>query len=377
MNVHLLRSDDCEDELYRDVLNLLRQANGPMVFLESEPESFSHTGDSYVYVDRESFTTQLEQPAVAYNIKSEYRIEFPLERKRYKWPELFKLCNNYRKKKGLQKNEHIILLTNHDNDLNWFGGMDENANNYFVQTSSWGFFFGDDVDRRFPVAYEAASWILRRYMFPNSTAAWNGMHKDPVGCVMDYCQNKMQVVLKMRTGDVCTDCLEQIKKLDMSRTLANQILSVFENIRKFMTWKDRASFLRQPSRLNIKGHTKRLFLPDAGNLEVKLNPIERALYLVFLDHPEGILLSHFIDYKEALLKYYGGFSRQGNQNSITESVDRLLNPLDNNLNIALSRIRSKFREVVGEELACFYTIEGLRGEKYGVKLERELVAFED
>lgn len=302
-------------------------------------------------------------------------IVFPLKTKMYSWDELFALCKRYRKKKKIPLEDHVILFTEYDNEMNWFGSMEENANNYFIQTSHWNHFFGNDQDVRFPLAYEVAAWILRRNMFANTTEVHNGLHLAPVGCMNDFCEDKKQVILKMRTGDVCAPCIHQIKKKDVSPTLVNQVFSIFDNIRKYMTWKERASFLRQPSRLEIQGLLKRIYLSDAGNLEVKLNPTERALYLLFLNHQEGILLSHISDHKIQLLEYYSQFSRQDNQAAIEKSIDHLLNPLDNNMNIALSRIRSKFKDVVGDELYDYYSIEGERGEKFRIKLEREYITF--
>jgi hypothetical protein len=35
-------------------------------------------------------------------------------------------------------------------------------------------------------------------------------------------------------------------------------------------------------------NNNRIFLPDFGNIEIKLRPLEKALYILYLNHPEGL-----------------------------------------------------------------------------------------
>ena len=51
----------------------------------------------------------------------------------------------------------------------------------------------------------------------------------------------------------------------------------------------------------------RFLLPDYGNREVLLSPIHKALYLLFLNHPEGIEFKNLVDHREELFALY----RQG------------------------------------------------------------------
>jgi len=373
MNIHLLRSDDCSLELYRDVLHLLQQVKGPMVFIESEAEEFDSEGELHVWETPEDFT-QKTIPRMSMDIEHSFtQYLFPREEKRYSWKKLFSLCENYRKKQNINKEDHIVLLTSHANEHNWFGSMHEIDNNYFIQTSHWGFYFGSDIDRRFPVAYEVAAWILRRYMFATIPDLKKGLHNEPKGCLMDFCENKSDIIFKMRTGDVCKDCLEQINKMDLSRSFVSQVFQVIENIRKYMTWKERAFFLKQPTKLTITGRTKRFFLEDAGALEIRLNPMEKSLYLLFLNHREGIYISHLPDYKEELLGYYEQVNNQDSREDMKYTIERTLNPLEGHVSTNLSRIRRKFKDALGDEVAELYAISGNRGEKFSIKLDREFV----
>ena len=48
----------------------------------------------------------------------------------------------------------------------------------------------------------------------------------------------------------------------------------------------------------------RFLLPDYGNKEVEMSPIHKALYLLFLNHPDGIESKHLSDHRDELLSIY-------------------------------------------------------------------------
>ena len=108
-----------------------------------------------------------------------------------------------------------------------------------------------------------------------------------------------------------------------------------------------------------------------------MNPIlihvEENLFLLGINHPNGINLSDLIDHKEELNTLYARFSNQTNQKSFENAIALLLNPSDNDINTILSRINRKIKDAVGEQLLDFYSIKGERNEKKRIKLDRELV----
>ena len=73
----------------------------------------------------------------------------------------------------------------------------------------------------------------------------------------------------------------------------------------------------------------RFILADYNNKEVELQPVHKAVYLLFLNHPEGIEFKRLADYQEELLGLYMKTARMMDKEKIVESVDKLVNPLDN------------------------------------------------
>jgi len=90
--------------------------------------------------------------------------------------------------------------------------------------------------------------------------------------------------------------------------------------------------------------------------EVELQPVNKAVYLLFLAHPEGIEFKRLAEYREELTGYYMQTARWMDKEKIEESVEKLVNPLDNAINEKCSRIKKAFLELMDEYRASYYFI---------------------
>lgn len=102
----------------------------------------------------------------------------------------------------------------------------------------------------------------------------------------------------------------------------------------------------------------RFFLVDYGNKEVEMNPVHKAVYLLFLNHPEGIEFKRLRDFREELLGYYMATARFMDKRAMTDSVDMLIDPLNNSINEKCSRIKSTFLSMMDQYTANYYIISG-------------------
>ena len=102
----------------------------------------------------------------------------------------------------------------------------------------------------------------------------------------------------------------------------------------------------------------RFFLVDYDNAEVELQPVHKAVYLLFLAHPEGIEFKRLAEYREELTQYYMATAKMMDKEKIMEGVDHLVNPLDNAINEKCSRIKKAFLELMDEYRASYYIISG-------------------
>lgn len=111
------------------------------------------------------------------------------------------------------------------------------------------------------------------------------------------------------------------------------------------------------SRLKIT-HDYRFLLIDYHNREIELQPVHKAVYMLFLSHPEGIEFKRLSDHREELRNYYTRIAPTYDIRKIEESVDRLTNPLDNAINEKCSRIKNVFNSMMDEYTANYYIISG-------------------
>ena len=111
----------------------------------------------------------------------------------------------------------------------------------------------------------------------------------------------------------------------------------------------------QLSRLLIT-HDFRFFLLDYERKEVVMQPVHKAVYLLFLAHPEGIEFKRLAEYREELTRYYMATAKIMDKEKVMESVDHLINPLDNAINEKCSRIKKVFLGLMDEYTASYYII---------------------
>ena len=120
----------------------------------------------------------------------------------------------------------------------------------------------------------------------------------------------------------------------------------------------------------------RLLLPDYNDLEIKMEPINKAVYLLFLRHPEGIVFKYLPDYRMELADIYQKIRPLGLNERAIQSIEDVTNPCLNSINEKCARIRGAFVSQFDEKLAQHYYIFGRRGEPKKIALPRDLVTWE-
>ena len=119
----------------------------------------------------------------------------------------------------------------------------------------------------------------------------------------------------------------------------------------------------------------KIFLGDERK-EVHMEPLVKAVYLLFLKHPEGIAFKNLPAYRQELTKIYSEVRPWGLSDRALRSIEDVTNPMLNSINEKCARIRGAFVGQFDDHLARHYYIDGLRGEPKKIALPRDLVMWE-
>ena len=318
MNIHLIPDETLNEELYTRVIGLLQAVPGVNKFYATGRGRLMLPDDMLEeqevpdkeFFEKQSFYYSMPPSEREMDMKMESRRSwsFPHVRTALRWRDLFKNVQEFRESYHIPEGEFALLLTPTANKKNWFALLDEEKPfNGFIHTDEWEHFI--PCDPAFPVAFEVMALVLQKHIIEKFSQISLRTHERAIGCVSDLCMKKSDIILKMRTADVCADCMKKLEQ-GLSLPEIHHALSVMESLRMKMLFAQNFRQSSPPSKLIIR-RNGRIFLPDYGNIEIKVPTLEKALYILFLRHPEGIYLSSLNEYRQELYHIYGRISTRG------------------------------------------------------------------
>ncbi len=310
MKVHLIKTPDYSNEARTEVLQLLQDTGIGLQFQEGDWE-------------------EIEEADLP-----------PL----FSFENIWKLCNNYRTQSQVPPEDFVVLLTSIRNEHNFFSYFDEDLN-AFVHTDDWDYFgIGNTA---YPIAYEVAANVLQRLM--HLTGAH--IHEDSVGCMNDMCENKKDVLLKLRTADICPGCLKEIERQEVSEDIISQVLHIFEKVRAELMW-------AQGFRRNLKA--KKLEITREGRIKIggKLilkDPMSCTLMIFFLKHLNGIRLNDLGGFEDELVRIYLVVGKNAEDVARKRMKEIALPHQKNNkFSTYRNRLNNKLTQKLGDSQPRFY-----------------------
>ena len=100
---------------------------------------------------------------------------------------------------------------------------------------------------------------------------------------------------------------------------------------------------------------------------VYLNPVERTLYTLFLNHPEGIMSDDLVIHWKELCRIYSRESTFGDSDFREDKIESLCAESKTVFYATVSRIKRKFCDAVGNLNAEPFIIKKEKGRKYKVE----------
>ena len=119
----------------------------------------------------------------------------------------------------------------------------------------------------------------------------------------------------------------------------------------------------------------KVVLAGEKTIEVEMEPLVKSVYLLFLSHPEGIVLKYLPDYRKELTALYLMLRPYGLTDRVRKSIIDVTNPTQNSINEKCARIRKLFSSLLPPSLARYYAISGKRGEAKKIDLVRANVIW--
>lgn len=168
------------------------------------------------------------------------------------------------------------------------------------------------------------------------------------------------------------------EKQDLYKILIEEIRERVLKLKEFgLSEKEISSLLHseQPL-LKLKvDKNYRIYLGDSKK-EVLMEPLVKAIYLLFLKHPEGIVFKDLPDYRKELTFFYDKVRPWGLTDRTLQSIEDVTNPLLNSINEKCARIKKVFLGLMDSSMAKYYYIDGKRGEAKKITLPRDLAVWE-
>tara|TARA_B100000767_G_C19388858_1_gene379010 strand:+ start:55 stop:561 length:507 start_codon:yes stop_codon:yes gene_type:complete len=165
-----------------------------------------------------------------------------------------------------------------------------------------------------------------------------------------------------------------VRKFPIS--VSNQMFEIMEYLRTKMISLERFVRIRGASNLEFRGYTRKMFFTDLDDLEISLTPLEKTVYHLFINHPEGITANCITDVEQELRNLYRIFFNGSNLANFENSIQNLCDYLNPSMQEKVSSIKRKITDAVGFNMAKYYIIEKDNSDqKYKIKLDRKLVEF--
>ena len=252
---------------------------------------------------------------------------------------------------------------------NIYGGMSKDKNKFTYKLIEYK--SEDDLDKFF-------DWYINQVSIPNDHAQFSAA-KPPAEYDADW---NFGSESKEDTAEL-KQKIDSMKAEGKFGVLAEAIMYMLETIKdekpeilsKVRPLIEKRKLLESKvvlSPILINKHYN-IFLPDFGNIEVKMHALPKTVYILFLRHPKGIRFKELFEHKKELLEIYNMVTNKYEKDEIERAIDDLVDMTKPNINMQCSRIRASFRNFMDEHIAKHYYIDGLNGEPKGIALPKNLI----
>jgi hypothetical protein len=325
MKVYITSTPEFSSELVKKVVEILNKTPGELEFISDR----SLTINQY----------SLAHPPM----RTIDKIKF------LSFDELFDLCDTYRTFREIPDDAFVVLVTSIKNRKDWFSAF--RGKNIFIHGEEWEYY--TKRDGKYGIAYQVLENIFQSMIDLNINDVDNepNIHIPSIGCINDMCMDKIDVMLKLRTADICESCIARAEEKPMDPLVLDHIQASIENLREAFVNSNRIKSKVKPLAVYIdpKRNVK------IGDKDIHIIPLRRVLFIFFLKNPQGIKTKYLSEYQDDLYEVYKEVRKSAEKSRIKRMVDDKKGG-DPSFDSIKSKLNKDLYKKLGSNLADYYMI---------------------
>lgn len=286
---------------------------------------------------------------------------------------LFGLCEAYRAIKEISQDTYVVLVTSIKNSKNWFSAFNEK--NLFVHGVEWEYYTKRDA--KFGIAYQVLENIFQSFIELNIDDVENeqNIHMEPIGCINDMCRKKREVMLKLRTADICDSCIDRAIAKEVNPLILQHIIDSIDGLRKEFVNANRIQAVVQP----LPVHIDRERSIRIGDHDVPIVALQKVLFIFFLKNLQGVETKLVFEHQDELIELYREIRRAGEKERIIKmfTPDKGAEPSFKSHKSSLNRA---LINLLGPRLAEYYIINRVEiqdnNNLYKINIEKDYITID-
>jgi hypothetical protein len=274
--------------------------------------------------------------------------------------ELFKICEGYRNLYRINEEDFVVVLTSIRNQPNWFSATQNR--NIFIDVNDWNQFTGKNP--KYGISYQVVENIFQSLIGIDYKNANNhpNIHFDNIGCINDFCKEKKNVIIKLRTADICLSCQEKSNDIGIDNNIMNHIQEIMESIRKNVRMLNTYENVKlEKVTIDSKGNIK------IGRKKIEMKELPSTLFIFFLNKHVPISKTSLKKHFSKILDIYEKVDGRGN----TDTIEKLIDPNGKGFRQNKWRVNYAIGNSISESLLGYYIIDEVEGNKYFISLSQE------
>lgn len=346
MNVHITSTPDFDFNIAKEVVLILNETPGAMDFLIREPLNVNQYGTIHP------------------KMKTIDKIDF------LHFNELFDLCQTFRTFREIPEDEYVVLITSIKNHKDWFSAF--RGKNIFIHGEEWEQYTKKDA--KYGISYQVIENIFQSQIDLGiiDIKSEPNIHDPSIGCINDFCEEKSDIMLKLRTADICESCFSRAIERKLDPLVLDQVLRIIGNLREKFILSNRIDSLIRPEQVHIDP----IRTVTIGKKHIALDPLNKVVFIFFLQNLEGVETKLIADYNEDLKRIY----KEVRDNPDSEVIDRMLDPNNSTFRTVKTRLNQELYKQLGPKLAEYYILVRVEIKdsinKYKINLEKEYIRIE-